>query len=130
MRLCVCVYIYIHSRFHLALLYVISLLFLKLNIPIKGLSFFVYTASHHREPPWKMSSLSTVEARLPPGFRFHPRDEELICDYLMKWISGCAHPFPSLIQVDLNKCEPWDIPGNNYNNIFIIIFNCVLYIAD
>ncbi|EYU27529.1 hypothetical protein ABFS82_13G149900 [Erythranthe guttata] len=57
-----------------------------------------------------MSSLSTVEAKLPPGFRFHPRDEELVCDYLMKWISGCAHPFPLLIEVDLNKCEPWDIP--------------------
>ncbi|KAI3456719.1 hypothetical protein Pfo_013382 [Paulownia fortunei] len=57
-----------------------------------------------------MSSLSTVEAKLPPGFRFHPRDEELVCDYLMKWVTGCAHPFPLLIEVDLNKCEPWDIP--------------------
>ncbi|KAI3466348.1 hypothetical protein Pfo_023011 [Paulownia fortunei] len=57
-----------------------------------------------------MSSLSTVEARLPPGFRFHPRDEELICDYLMKWVTGCAHHTPFLIEVDLNKCEPWDIP--------------------
>ncbi|KAL1559851.1 NAC domain-containing protein 21/22-like [Salvia divinorum] len=57
-----------------------------------------------------MSSLSSVEAKLPPGFRFHPKDEELICDYLLKWIAGCPHPFPLLIQVDLNNCEPWDIP--------------------
>ncbi|KAK6133074.1 hypothetical protein DH2020_033113 [Rehmannia glutinosa] len=57
-----------------------------------------------------MSSLSTVEARLPPGFRFHPRDEELICDYLMKWVTGLCDDHPLLIQVDLNKCEPWDIP--------------------
>lgn len=57
-----------------------------------------------------MSSLSNVEAKLPPGFRFHPRDEELICDYLIKWVTGSAHPLPLLIQVDLNKCEPWDIP--------------------
>ncbi|XP_057765326.1 NAC domain-containing protein 21/22-like [Salvia miltiorrhiza] len=57
-----------------------------------------------------MSSLSSVEAKLPPGFRFHPRDEELICDYLLKWITGGPHPLPLLIQVDLNKCEPWDIP--------------------
>ncbi|GFQ07561.1 NAC domain-containing protein 21/22 [Phtheirospermum japonicum] len=55
-----------------------------------------------------MSSLSTVEANLPPGFRFHPKDEELICDYLIKWIT--PPPPPLLIQVDLNKCEPWDIP--------------------
>ncbi|XP_051124853.1 NAC domain-containing protein 21/22-like [Andrographis paniculata] len=57
-----------------------------------------------------MSSLSNVEARLPPGFRFHPRDDELICDYLVKWMNGSSHPFPQLIEVDLNKCEPWDIP--------------------
>lgn len=59
----------------------------------------------------KMSNLSTVEAKLPPGFRFHPRDEELICDYLMKKVSSSQLPLPLLIEVDLNKCEPWDIPG-------------------
>nr|GMC51661.1 NAC domain-containing protein 21/22 [Ipomoea batatas] len=60
-------------------------------------------------------SLSMVEAKLPPGFRFHPRDEELICDYLAKKINGSGDPHhlrpPFLIEVDLNKCEPWDIPG-------------------
>ncbi|XP_022892207.1 NAC domain-containing protein 21/22-like [Olea europaea var. sylvestris] len=68
-----------------------------------------------------MSSLSMVEAKLPAGFRFHPRDDELICDYLMKWVStggggGCGGTaaghgqLPLLIEVDLNKCEPWDVP--------------------
>lgn len=57
-----------------------------------------------------MSNLSMVEAKLPPGFRFHPRDEELICDYLMKKVACCEVPLPLLIEVDLNKCEPWDIP--------------------
>ncbi|GMH24880.1 hypothetical protein Nepgr_026723 [Nepenthes gracilis] len=53
-------------------------------------------------------SLSMVEASLPPGFRFHPRDDELISDYLMKKVQSSQ---PSLlIEVDLNKCEPWDIP--------------------
>ncbi|KAL2473199.1 NAC domain-containing protein 21/22 [Forsythia ovata] len=65
-----------------------------------------------------MSSLSMVEAKLPAGFRFHPRDDELICDYLMKWVStGCGAAAghdqpPLLIEVDLNKCEPWEIPEN------------------
>ncbi|KAF8408760.1 hypothetical protein HHK36_004828 [Tetracentron sinense] len=62
-----------------------------------------------------MSFLSTVEATLPPGFRFHPRDEELICDYLMTKESnisgrGSYQQSPLLIEVDLNKCEPWDLP--------------------
>lgn len=55
-----------------------------------------------------MSSLTMVEAKLPPGFRFHPRDDELVCDYLMKKWNGCESGL--LIEVDLNKCEPWDIP--------------------
>ncbi|XP_057461337.1 NAC domain-containing protein 21/22-like [Actinidia eriantha] len=55
-----------------------------------------------------MSNLSMVEARLPPGFRFHPRDEELICDYLVKKVTCCDCHL--MIEVDLNKCEPWDIP--------------------
>ncbi|XP_054815982.1 NAC domain-containing protein 21/22-like isoform X1 [Prosopis cineraria] len=55
-----------------------------------------------------MSSISMVEAKLPPGFRFHPRDEELVCDYLMKKVTHCDSSL--MIDVDLNKCEPWDIP--------------------
>ncbi|XP_010941568.1 NAC domain-containing protein 21/22 [Elaeis guineensis] len=62
-----------------------------------------------------MSFFSMVEARLPPGFRFHPRDEELVCDYLAKRVSGDGgngsfHGCPMMIDVDLNKCEPWDLP--------------------
>lgn len=53
-----------------------------------------------------------VEAKLPPGFRFHPRDEELVCDYLMKKATHSHNSNSTLmIDVDLNKCEPWDIPG-------------------
>ncbi|KAI8557368.1 hypothetical protein RHMOL_Rhmol04G0005500 [Rhododendron molle] len=55
-----------------------------------------------------MSSLRTVEAKLPPGFRFHPRDEELVCDYLINKYTCCECSL--MIEVDLNKCEPWDIP--------------------
>lgn len=55
-----------------------------------------------------------MEARLPPGFRFHPRDDELICDYLEHKVyganNGSHHSCPMIIDVDLNKCEPWDLP--------------------
>ncbi|CAD5315685.1 unnamed protein product [Arabidopsis thaliana] len=63
------------------------------------------------EEEMKESSISMVEAKLPPGFRFHPKDDELVCDYLMRRSLHNNHRPPLvLIQVDLNKCEPWDIP--------------------
>jgi len=55
-------------------------------------------------------SISMVEANLPPGFRFHPRDDELVCDYLMRRTVRSLYQPVVLIDVDLNKCEPWDIP--------------------
>ncbi|KFK38638.1 hypothetical protein AALP_AA3G140400 [Arabis alpina] len=58
----------------------------------------------------KKGSISMVEANLPPGFRFHPRDDELVCDYLMKRTVRSSYQPIVLIDVDLNKCEPWDIP--------------------
>ncbi|XP_071692992.1 NAC domain-containing protein 21/22-like isoform X2 [Rutidosis leptorrhynchoides] len=56
-----------------------------------------------------MSNLSIVEATLPPGFRFHPRDHELICDYLLNKLS-LSDSHLLLVEIDLNKCEPWDLP--------------------
>ncbi|CAO2206081.1 unnamed protein product [Urochloa humidicola] len=57
-----------------------------------------------------MSSISMMEARMPPGFRFHPRDEELVLDYLLHKLSGRAQSSAAMMDVDLNKCEPWDLP--------------------
>ncbi|RWV85127.1 hypothetical protein BHE74_00056419 [Ensete ventricosum] len=59
--------------------------------------------------------LSMVEAELPPGFRFHPRDDELVCDYLAVKLAGGGgrgsfHGSAVMVDVDLNKCEPWDLP--------------------
>ncbi|KAJ3679347.1 hypothetical protein LUZ60_017358 [Juncus effusus] len=60
--------------------------------------------------------LSMVEAKLPPGFRFHPRDDELVLDYLCKKISSNNnnndgfYGFPAVVDVDLNRVEPWDLP--------------------
>ncbi|KAH9779786.1 NAC domain-containing protein 21/22 [Citrus sinensis] len=55
------------------------------------------------------NNIRMVEAQLPPGFRFHPRDDELVCDYLMKKVTHTNESI-LLAAVDLNKCEPWDIP--------------------
>ncbi|KAJ6819666.1 NAC domain-containing protein 92-like [Iris pallida] len=53
----------------------------------------------------------TKEEKLPPGFRFHPTDEELITYYLTKRISEPNFSARAIADVDLNKCEPWDLPG-------------------
>lgn len=51
------------------------------------------------------------EETLPPGFRFHPTDEELITYYLINKISDANFTGRAIGDVDLNKCEPWDLPG-------------------
>ncbi|XP_074556619.1 protein CUP-SHAPED COTYLEDON 2-like [Curcuma longa] len=51
------------------------------------------------------------EEQLPPGFRFHPTDEELITHYLIKKITDAGFSTRAMADVDLNKCEPWDLPG-------------------
>ncbi|AQK40917.1 NAC domain-containing protein 21/22-like isoform 2 [Zea mays] len=60
------------------------------------------------------SSISMMEARMPPGFRFHPRDDELVMDYLLQKLSGHGHHAGAaiVVDVDLNKCEPWDLPDS------------------
>ncbi|XP_073023312.1 NAC domain-containing protein 100-like [Primulina eburnea] len=47
---------------------------------------------------------------LPPGFRFHPTDEELITHYLSKKIVDCNFSAIAIGEVDMNKIEPWDLP--------------------
>ncbi|KZV56528.1 NAC domain-containing protein 100 [Dorcoceras hygrometricum] len=47
---------------------------------------------------------------LPPGFRFHPTDEELITYYLAKKIADQNFSAVAIGEVDMNKVEPWDLP--------------------
>ncbi|XP_021890188.1 protein CUP-SHAPED COTYLEDON 2 [Carica papaya] len=50
------------------------------------------------------------DAHLPPGFRFHPTDEELITYYLLKKVLDSSFTGRAIAEVDLNKCEPWELP--------------------
>ncbi|GFS36686.1 NAC domain containing protein 58 [Actinidia rufa] len=52
-----------------------------------------------------------MEENLPPGFRFHPTDEELITHYLNHKVSDFGFASRAIADVDLNKCEPWDLPA-------------------
>ncbi|KAG6423975.1 hypothetical protein SASPL_114384 [Salvia splendens] len=47
---------------------------------------------------------------LPPGFRFHPTDEELVSHYLSPKVLDPNLTTKAIGEVDLNKVEPWDLP--------------------
>ncbi|WVZ67112.1 hypothetical protein U9M48_016239 [Paspalum notatum var. saurae] len=49
--------------------------------------------------------------QLPPGFRFHPTDEEVVSHYLTPKALDSGFSCVVVADVDLNKIEPWDLPG-------------------
>ncbi|KAG7037393.1 NAC transcription factor 56, partial [Cucurbita argyrosperma subsp. argyrosperma] len=52
---------------------------------------------------------------LPPGFRFHPTDEELVVHYLKKKATSQPLPAAIIADVDLYKYDPWELPAKaNY----------------
>ncbi|XP_042445529.1 NAC domain-containing protein 68-like [Zingiber officinale] len=51
-----------------------------------------------------------AELNLPPGFRFHPTDEELVVHYLCRKAAGQYLPAPIIAEVDLYKHDPWELP--------------------
>jgi hypothetical protein len=54
---------------------------------------------------------------LPLGFRFHPTDEELVRHYLKGKITGQINAEVEVIpEIDVCKCEPWDLPGTAARN--------------
>ncbi|KAI4374459.1 hypothetical protein MLD38_012452 [Melastoma candidum] len=51
---------------------------------------------------------------LPPGFRFHPTDEELVNYYLKRKINGREIELDIIPEVDLYKCEPWELAEKSF----------------
>lgn len=58
------------------------------------------------------SSNTSAHLQLPPGFRFHPTDEELVVHYLTRKLSSSPLPAPIIAELDLYKFDPWDLPSN------------------
>ncbi|XP_010548749.1 PREDICTED: NAC domain-containing protein 21/22-like [Tarenaya hassleriana] len=71
--------------------------------------------------------LKDIGAKLPPGFRFHPSDAELLCHYLLNKIRSKFSHYDhdhdddgeanmrkggntDLVEIDLHTCEPWQLP--------------------
>jgi len=55
--------------------------------------------------------MSSEQGQLPPGFRFHPTDEELITHYLASKVFNSGLCGIDIVEIDLNRCEPWELPG-------------------
>ncbi|WOL09631.1 hypothetical protein Cni_G18384 [Canna indica] len=54
--------------------------------------------------------LRDIESTLPPGFRFYPSDEELVCHYLYKKVNNERASEGTMVEVDLHTREPWELP--------------------
>ncbi|KAK9054006.1 hypothetical protein SSX86_025081 [Deinandra increscens subsp. villosa] len=49
---------------------------------------------------------------LPPGFRFHPTDEELVMHYLCRKCASQTIYVPIIAEIDLYKFDPWQLPAD------------------
>ncbi|PON80406.1 LOW QUALITY PROTEIN: NAC domain containing protein [Trema orientale] len=58
------------------------------------------------------SSTNTTSSnlQLPPGFRFHPSDQELIVHYLQNKVTSRPLPASFIPEIDLYKYNPWELP--------------------
>ncbi|XP_039001174.1 NAC domain-containing protein 105-like [Hibiscus syriacus] len=79
-------------------------------------SFYsVYSILYNLKKGWRwampenMSIYVNGESQVPPDFRFHPTEEELLQYYLRKKVSYEKIDLGVIRDVDLNKLEPWDI---------------------
>ncbi|XP_042519262.1 NAC domain-containing protein 30-like [Macadamia integrifolia] len=50
-----------------------------------------------------------VESCVPPGFRFHPTEEELVGYYLKRKVNSQKIDVDVITEIDLYGIEPWDI---------------------
>ncbi|XVF43147.1 hypothetical protein PTKIN_Ptkin02bG0017200 [Pterospermum kingtungense] len=51
-----------------------------------------------------------TSSELPPGFRFHPTDEELIMYYLRNQAKSRPCPVSIITEIDIYKFDPWQLP--------------------
>lgn len=55
-----------------------------------------------------------ARSSLPPGFRFHPTDVELVQYYLKRKILRKKLHIDAIAVVDIYKFSPWDLPAKSY----------------
>ncbi|KAK9120164.1 hypothetical protein Scep_018257 [Stephania cephalantha] len=60
----------------------------------------------------RLSFVKNGVIRLPPGFRFHPTDEELVVQYLKRKAFACPLPASIIPEIDVCMFDPWELPGD------------------
>ncbi|KAM3308430.1 NAC domain-containing protein 37 [Capsicum baccatum] len=53
--------------------------------------------------------MDQMDSCVPPGFRFHPTEEELVGYYLKRKINSLKIDLDVITDIDLYRIEPWDI---------------------
>lgn len=64
-----------------------------------------------------VSSMEAESSCVPPGFRFHPTEEELVGYYLHRKINSLKIDLDVIVEVDLYSIEPWDLQGTHMYNL-------------
>lgn len=75
------------------------------------------------------------ELELPPGFRFHPTDDELVTHYLCRKCAAQSIGVPIIKEIDLYKFDPWQLPGTSFSstaflNFFFFIFYLFIFLLS
>ncbi|KAG9455522.1 hypothetical protein H6P81_000030 [Aristolochia fimbriata] len=65
----------------------------------------------------KLNFVADGVVRLPPWFRFHPTDEELVVPYLKRKDFSCPLPASIVPDIDVAKFDPWDLPATASSNL-------------
>ncbi|XP_030519323.2 NAC domain-containing protein 2 [Rhodamnia argentea] len=74
--------------------------------------FFLFSLSLFRRKDLNFNMImKNPQSSLPPGFRFHPTDEELILHYLRRKVTSSPLPVSIIAEVDIYKLDPWDLPA-------------------
>lgn len=84
-------------------------LHLRPRTPRKKIKYYrEKEAEQRRRREWrKMKS----QVEMPPGFRFHPTDDELVNHYLIRRCAAQSIAVPIIAEIDLYKFDPWQLPG-------------------
>ena len=65
---------------------------------------------------------------VPPGFRFHPTEEELVGYYLARKVASQKIDLDIIQELDLYRIEPWDLQGT-YRSI-TLNKPCILFMHN
>ncbi|KAL6993455.1 hypothetical protein U1Q18_011572 [Sarracenia purpurea var. burkii] len=71
--------------------------------------------------------MESLESCVPPGFRFHPTDEELVGYYLKKKVASQKIDLDVIRDIDLYRIEPWDLQDTCKVSISPLLILPLLY---